>query len=173
MYINTTALNEATCNTTLFSSADKYDTNKQICTKFDPTPNKCSVSFFILQFVKVISNHITHFSHSVEISYCISMPRWIKKHKRALIFCLQWMYPTGGTNMYVWNAILMVNDKPQGILMSQNCLGKDYFTPCVFSRMSFFREMIIGATGNNVDNQWTVFVSMAIYIIRVCLIPNQ
>jgi hypothetical protein len=65
----------------------------------------------------------------------------------------QWVYPA--TGIQVVGAVLVVNDKPQGLMISDACVPetKTYASAPVYYRFSAFREDIIRAAEGNVDNQ--------------------
>jgi hypothetical protein len=63
------------------------------------------------------------------------------------------VYPADGIK--VAGAVLVVNDKPQGLLRYDACdpETKTYNSVPLYYRFSFFRDYIISAAEGNVDNQ--------------------
>jgi hypothetical protein len=63
------------------------------------------------------------------------------------------VYPADGIT--VAGAVLVVNDKPQGLLKDNACVlaTKTYASPPVYMKLNFFRDDVISAAEGNVDNQ--------------------
>lgn len=71
-------------------------------------------------------------------------------------FRLQWMKPAPG--IFADSAVLMVNDKPQGIMGDSGCdmaTGNLNYSPAYF-RLNAFRSNIISI--GVVDNQWNCII---------------
>jgi hypothetical protein len=66
----------------------------------------------------------------------------------------QWKFPAAGVEIN--SAVLLVNDKPQGLMFGFPCSGttiKNYDIPPVYVRFNSFRSAIISAADGNVDIQ--------------------
>lgn len=128
MYVNTTAFSKTGCDSTVDASIyPEYNGTTETCTEYDQTPNKCSVCFCL------------------KLTYCIV------SFSHPHVF-LQWMTPT--TDIVV-GSILTVDNKPQGMLTSLGCDpdgSGSYISSPTYAKMSIFRNEIISAADNMVDN---------------------
>jgi hypothetical protein len=70
-----------------------------------------------------------------------------------MFLLLQWILPT--PTAYTFGAVLMVNDKPQGLMYYYPCYGGNtsWFYGPIFERFDVNRDAIILAADGNVDNQ--------------------
>jgi len=63
------------------------------------------------------------------------------------------MYPA--TDTQVFGVILLVNEKPQGVMYFPPCIAdtNSYGIPPVYIKLEFFLDAIFAAADGNVDNQ--------------------
>jgi hypothetical protein len=143
MYINTTAIRLSWCED-IVNQERGMDFQAEGCSDVDTTPNKCQVKA-LKPGLK--NKHVRARAEALCILFCACATL------DDFFTPLQWVYPAEGIK--VAGAVLVVNDKPQGLMISDACIPetKTYDSAPVYYRLSHFRDAIISAAEGNVDNQ--------------------
>jgi hypothetical protein len=70
-----------------------------------------------------------------------------------VLITFQWMFPDDNT--IILGAVLMVNNKPQGLMGNSPCKSSTntYIIPPLYIKIDFFCDEIITAAAGNVDIQ--------------------
>jgi hypothetical protein len=70
-----------------------------------------------------------------------------------VLITFQWLFPDNNT--IILGAVLMVNNKPQGLMLVPPCVlsTKTYLAPPPYIKIDFYRDEIITAAAGNVDIQ--------------------